>query len=850
MSNIQKKNIRSEFCFCSAIPSNGLTAVYKESEEKTELIAAYIKAGLQQNERCIWLVTDSQSAELARNFLLNLELDVESFIKKSRLKIIPLQEKEAFSVKQPEASEVYFDWKAGNPQKEIIKFIHEGNWRYLRINLEVRTFGKSITDSLKELRRFLGKEIPEKKIRPLFMIKEKDLSPEEVFNLIEAGEKPIIKRDRKWKFLKVKQGSPDKKFKTLLESSSDSILIHDMNGMVLEANHVACEIFGYTRNKMLGKHMKDLRTNIHLTEFGQQIEKLKQTGYFIFEMDSLRRDGTVIPQEINNRLIEYEGETAVLSIGRDIRERRQNEEALRDSERKYRTLFEEFPEGIAQFDTEGIITLCNESFVDLVGSREKEKLSFDLLNLLEEKNLENNVARIPEVPVHYDLKYIFSDKNGRTPVSITYEPIVSENSGLAGGIVLVEDLTEVKRLETVRLQQTESLRRLVDSIPVPAFCKDRNGIYIACNKGFENLVRVQKQDILGKRIHDFVSLKIAEEYHAMDIEQVKHKRNRAYETSLKSSDGSMHQVMLNKFIFSGVTEEDSVLLGIMIDITERKQAEEKMLQAKMVAEAANRAKTTFIVNMSHELRTPLNSVIGFSELLLSETVGPLNEKQKRYTENIQKSGNHLLDVINDVLDISRLELGNIDLYYETVDIPGVIEEVQRVLSPLSAEKNISIESNVEQGLKTVIADRVKLKQILYNILNNAIKFSSENGKVTIYAEFKEDMIEISIKDEGIGIHEADYERVFHPFVQIDESISRKHGGVGLGLALVKRFVELHGGKVWVNAIPAKGSTFTFRIPKKPENSSKEKENINSTQPLYDLEIVREKEKIREEVKLN
>ncbi|MDQ1274907.1 MAG: hypothetical protein QG610_479 [Euryarchaeota archaeon] len=850
MSNIQKKNTRSEFCFCSAIPSNGLTAVYKESEEKTELIAAYIKAGLQQNERCIWLVPDSQSAELARNLLSNSELDVESFMKKSRLKIIPLQEKEAFSVKQPEASEVYFDWKAGNPQKDIIKFIHEGNWRYLRINLEVRAFGKTIKDSLQELRSFFDKEIPEKKIRPLFMIKETDISTEEVLNLIEAGEKLIIKRDGKWKFLKIKQESPDKKFKTLLESSGDSILIHDMNGRVLEANHVACEIFGYTRNKMLGKHIKDLRTNIHLTEFGQQIEKLKQTGYFIFEMDSLRRDGTVIPQEINNRLIEYEGETAVLSIGRDIRERRRNEEALRDSERKYRTLFEEFPRGIAQFDTEGIITLCNESFVDLVGSCEKEKLSFDLLNLLEEKNLENNVARIPEVPVHYGLKYIFSDKNGRTPVSITYEPIVSENSGLAGGIVLVEDLTEVKRLETVRLQQTESLRRLVDSIPVPAFCKDRNGIYIACNKGFENLVRVQKQDILGKRIHDFVSLKIAEEYHAMDIEQVKHKRNRAYETSLKFSDGSMHQVMLNKFIFSGVTEEDSVLLGIMIDITERKQAEEKMLQAKMVAEAANRAKTTFIVNMSHELRTPLNSVIGFSELLLSETVGPLNEKQKRYTENIQKSGNHLLDVINDVLDISRLELGNIDLYYETVDIPGVIEEVQRVLSPLSAEKNISIESNVEQGLKTVIADRVKLKQILYNILNNAIKFSSENGKVTIYAEFKEDMIEISIKDEGIGIHKADYERVFHPFVQIDESISRKHGGVGLGLALVKRFVELHGGKVWVNAIPAKGSTFTFRIPKKPENNSKEKENINSTQPLYDLEIVREKEKIREEVKLN
>lgn len=846
VSNIQKKKLKSEFCFCSTIPSNGLTAVYKDPEERTELIAAYIKAGLEQNEHCIWLVPDPLNAELAKNLLSNSELDIESRIEKSRLKIILLKETENPSVKHPETLGAYFDWKAGNSQKEIIKFIHAGNWRYLRINLEVRAFGKSITGSLKELRRVLAENIPEKKIRPLFMIREEDLSAEEVFNLIEAGEKLVTKRDGKWKFLKIKQESPEKKFKTLLESSGDSILIHDMKGRVLEANHIACETFGYRRSKILGKHIKDLRTNIHLLEFGQQIEKLKQTGYFTFEMDSLRSNGTVIPQEVNNRLIEYDGETAVLFIGRDISKRRQAEKALRDSERKYRMVFEEFPGGIAHFDKYGTIIVCNEKFVNFTGSGENEKLIFNLLNPPEEKKQEEkSFTCLPEVPIHCDIKYISSLEEKSIPGEITYKPLISENSRFNGGIILVEDLTEVKRLEAVRLQQTESIRKLVDSIPVPAFCKDRNGIYIACNKGFENLVRVKKHDIIGKPIYDLVPLKIAEKYHAMDIELVKNKRNNFYETSIKFPDGSMHQVMLNNFIFSGVTEEDSLLLGIMIDITERKQAEEKMLQAKMVAEAANRAKTTFIVNMSHELRTPLNAVMGFSDLLLSETVGPLNEKQKRYTENISKSGNHLLNVINDVLDISRLELGNIELYYETVSIPGVIEEVQRVLSPLSAEKNIIIESNIEQDLKTVIADRVKLKQILYNILNNAIKFSSENGKVNIHAELKEDMVEISIKDEGIGIQEADYERVFQPFVQIDGSISRKHGGVGLGLALVKRFVELHGGRVWVKANPEKGSIFTFRIPKNSQNTIQE--NTNPVKTSYNLDIEREEEKIREEV---
>ena len=825
--DILNKKINSEFCFCSTVPSNGLTAIYKETEDRKELTTAYIKAGLQQNEHCIWIVPDPESAELAKDLLSNSELDIESCITKSRLKIIPLQETEAFSVKHPETSGIYFDWDAGGPQKEIIKFIHTGNWRYLRINLDVKAFGKSITSSLKELRSILEENIPEKKIRPLFMIKEGDLSSGEVFDLIETGEKLVIKRDGKWKFLRIKQESQYKKFKTLLENSSDSILIHDMKGRVMEANHVACEIFGYTRSKMLGKHIKDLRTNIHLIEFGKQIEKLKETGYFIFEMDSLRRDGTVTPQEINNRIIEYEGETAVLSIGRDISERRRTEKALRDSERKYRMLFEEFPGGIAQFDKYGTIIVCNENFVNFTGNSENEKIIFNLLSLPEEKKTEEkSFTCLPEVPIHCDIKYISSLENESIPGEITYKPLISENSRFNGGIILVEDLTEVKRLEIVRLQQTESLRKLVDSVPVPTFCKDINGIYIACNSAFETFMGMQKEEILGKSLHNLISPKVTEKYHTMDTELVKNKKTQVYETSLKFADGSIHQVLFNKFVFSGVTEEDSVLLGIMIDITERKQAEEKMLQAKMAAEAANRAKTTFIVNMSHELKTPLNAVIGFSDLLLSETFGPLNEKQKRYTENILTGGNHLLDVINDVLDISRLELGNIELYYETVDISGVIEEVQRLLFPLSVEKNISIEYNIKQGLKTTIADRVKLKQILYNILNNAIKFSSEGGKVNIAAELQGDMVEISVMDEGIGIHEADYERVFQPFVQIDESISKKHGGVGLGLALVKKFVELHGGQVWVKANPGKGSTFTFRIPKKPENKIPEKEVTN------------------------
>lgn len=798
-------------------------------EDKIELTASYFKEGLQQNECCIWLVPDLQSAELATKTLQEAGLDVHSYIKDSRLEIIPLTKAESVPEGRPEAAGFWTNWKTIVPEEQKTGCRFSENWGALRINLEVKPSGKSVISTLREFRQALAENMPGKAVYPLFTVPQEVLSPEEVFDLIEAEEKVLIKRDGKWKFLGVKQENSDKKFKTLFESSSDSILIHDLKGRVLEANHVACELFGYTRNKMLGKHIKDLRTNIHLTEFVQQIQTLKQTGYFIFEMDSLRRDGKVIPQEINNRLIEYEGKTAVLSIGRDISERRRTEEALRDSERKYHMLFEEFPGGIAQFDREGIITICNENFVNLTGSREIEKISFNLLSPSEEKNQEEKIfACLPEVPIHYDIKYISSLEKGSIPVEITYKPLISENFRLSGGIVLVEDLTEVKRLEIVRLQQTEALKKLIDSIPAPVFCKDRNGFYVACNQAFETFMGVEKEEILGNSRYDFASVEVAEKCHLADKELVKHGKTQVYEASLKFADGSMHQIIFNKFVFSGVTEEDSVLFGIMIDITERKQAEEKMLQAKMAAEAANHAKTTFVVNMSHELRTPLNSVIGFSDLLLSETFSPLNQEQKKFAENIFNSGKHLLEIINDVLDISRLELGNIELCYEVVDVLEVIEEIKRVLSPLSSEKNIRMESHVDKELKTIIADRVKFKQILYNLLNNAIKFSSEGGKVSIRATLLEDWVEISVKDEGIGIKEIDYERVFEPFVQIEESISRKYGGVGLGLALVKRFVKLHGGEVWVTAKYGKGSTFTFKIPKKPEKGVLEKNAIQES----------------------
>lgn len=253
------------------------------------------------------------------------------------------------------------------------------------------------------------------------------------------------------------------------------------------------------------------------------------------------------------------------------------------------------------------------------------------------------------------------------------------------------------------------------------------------------------------------------------------------------------------------------------DVNGQKELETTLLRAKKDAEATNRAKNSFIMNMSHELRTPLNSVIGFSDLLLEGAFGPMNTKQSKYVNNILISGKNLLEIINNLLDISRLEAGEKTLKYEDVDIASLIGEVRMsLLSPASVKK-ITVELKIDPSIGNIQADITKLRQILYNLVSNAIKFTSARGKVIISACKKGGVLEVKVSDNGIGISKESHEKIFMPFTQADSSAARGYGGAGLGLFIVKNFVDLHGGKVWVDSEVGKGSTFTFTIPTKPEN---------------------------------
>ncbi len=264
-----------------------------------------------------------------------------------------------------------------------------------------------------------------------------------------------------------------------------------------------------------------------------------------------------------------------------------------------------------------------------------------------------------------------------------------------------------------------------------------------------------------------------------------------------------------------IKDENGKATGILqtgLDITAHKRSEEKLLQAKLEAEAASCTKSEFLANMSHELRTPLNSIIGFSDILLEEIFGELNEKQFKYVTNISVSGKHLLGLINDILDLSKVEAGKMDLRYSTFSIDPVFDEVKAVLSPLAQAKYIEIDFKLDQGFGDIQADRSRLIQILYNLVSNAIKFTPERGGISIQCKKSGSRAIFSVIDTGIGISPEDHKKLFQPFTQIDSSSSRQYCGTGLGLSLVKNLVELHGGKIWVESEAGKGSTFIFTIP--------------------------------------
>jgi protein-histidine pros-kinase len=367
--------------------------------------------------------------------------------------------------------------------------------------------------------------------------------------------------------------------------------------------------------------------------------------------------------------------------------------------------------------------------------------------------------------------------------------------------------------EKLRFAAEERYKNLFDSANDAVVTIDLEDKVTAWNKAAEKIFGWKAEEVMGKKL---CSLIVPKELQAEREQLI----NRALsgvpvmwiESVRLRRDGGKIDVSLTISPILDAGGQVAGFSGIIRDITERKRAEEMRLEIGRL-EAATRAKSEILAHMSHELRTPLNAIIGFSELMKQNVAGEISEKHKRYAENILASAHHLLNLINDVLDMSKVEAGRIELVVERFSIPEAINEGLILVKEEALKRKIIIKREFDPGLQFIEADKLRFKQILFNLLSNAVKFSKpKGGTITVSTKKEGDMAKISVSDTGIGIKQEAMGKLFREFQQIDAGIARKYGGTGLGLAISKKLVELHGGKIWAESKYDEGSTFTFSLP--------------------------------------
>ncbi len=349
----------------------------------------------------------------------------------------------------------------------------------------------------------------------------------------------------------------------------------------------------------------------------------------------------------------------------------------------------------------------------------------------------------------------------------------------------------------------------VPDVAVQGFDSDYSIHY--WNAASEKMYGYSKKEAMGQKITDLIVPVENKDYFENIINSLLDDRSHMgyKEIDLIAISGKRVPVY-SSFSAVEVSEKQVEIFSMEIDLSQRKQMENDLMEARLLADASNNAKSAFLANMSHEIRTPLNAIIGFSDMLSDNLAGTLNDRQTRYAKYISESGHHLLGIINNILDLSKAESGKMDMEFEHFELGSFVSSTIESMRPLADAKNVSLFAPLHSEAVTIEADAGKLKQVLYNLIGNAIKFSDDGGVVMVFYKQVNNFIHFEVKDEGIGINEEDMDKLFNPFIQL-ENAHVNTNGTGLGLSLVKKMVELHGGNVWVKSEYGKYSIFGFTI---------------------------------------
>ena len=634
--------------------------------------------------------------------------------------------------------------------------------------------------------------------------------------LIYAAARDITERKRAEDDLK----ETEERYRALFDGSPDCVYIHDFNGNFIAANSAALRLFGYERDEILSLNFSALAKPDQLSKAFKTFSELRQTGTQkqITDLTLMRKDGCCVDVEAVGSVIFHEGKPyAIQGVARDITERKKAEEALRKSEEEAKRLAQE-------------TTIMAEM----------AKIISSTLNI--EEVYEHFVAEVRKL-IPFDLISINVVDPGKRKFKVAYISGVDVGGRRSGDSVsLAETFTgEVIRTRSCLVVNPESMKDLIKRfrgylptyqaglrslIAVPLFSRnDVVGVMTLSSIG--SICYGERELRLAEKVGNQISGAIANALIFAELKRV--------EEELR-----MAQLALEARVQERTAELMKINKELQAEIIERKHTEELLKKAKEAAEASSIAKSAFLANMSHELRTPLNAIIGFSQLMADEQAGGLIETQKEYTEDVLRSSRHLLSLINDILDLSKVETGKLHLEVGEVFLPALLQNSFNTIKEESMKHGIQLRMEIDGILERIRGNEQKLKQILYNLLSNAVKFTPDGGVVTLGAcrlffqdrqwtrgdgsrelvpfapSSSGEWVGISVRDTGIGLKKEDINRIFDPFEQADNSPSRQYQGTGLGLALTRKLVELHGGKIWAESEgPGKGSLFRFLIPLNP-----------------------------------
>ncbi|MBP7866167.1 MAG: PAS domain S-box protein [Acidobacteria bacterium] len=685
----------------------------------------------------------------------------------------------------------------------------------------------------------------------------------------------------------------EESYRDLFDGINDAVLILDPEGRLRNVNRTAVDQLRHQRHDLLGMTVSNFIPSESEGAFQEMMDATVKSGRAIFESNFLRKDGSVFPVEIHLRTVEYQGETALLGVARDITERRRVEEEIRWKEALLRAMTSASPLAFYVVDNRtDAILYFNRRFVDIwkiehmtgqmkrseVANREVMELCFPALveadgfrKSWEPLQSENNRTVVDEE---------FLTTDGRTLRHFSGQ-IRDERFNYFGRLHIFEDITERKRVEAA-LKHRMEMERLVIGISSRFMNLTLDYMDMEINRSLEILGQFTRAHICQifqsspdgnslMRTHcwsagrqdpgDPVEFSAEEAAWWLDGLRMENHiflrtMNDLPEEAVLGDQGFPDEetesliavpmiyqercVGILTFEFSSERRdwmaEDIAFLrmagDIFINALEREKAvealrEERALLARRVAERtaelstanvelarASRMKDQFLANMSHELRTPLNAILGLAEALQEQTRGPLNERQLHSLRTIEESGRHLLSLINDILDLSKIEAGKMEFNPQPILTEAVCQASLRIIRQAAAKKHISVDFEMDGQVMTITADDRRLKQILVNLLTNAVKFTPEGGSIGLNVSLNEnrDRVVLTVWDTGIGIPREHLGDLFKPFVQVDSSLSRRYEGTGLGLALVASLVEIHGGTVEVESDVGKGSRFRVALP--------------------------------------